>query len=154
MDALGKSQLAKDQDWQNGITPRLKPNNCDVPLRLTNIVEPPATSQFVNLGRDINAREHDCGSSNEMKDAFEEFDMFQSLLESNACKTQLDLYLEEVNLDHKTNLPLKLHLARAVMSLESFEVLFFPQMLRQNCVLEIGFVDKKEEEDYDCRRKN
>lgn len=29
--------------------------------------------------------------------------MFQSQLESSFSKTQLDLYLEEANVDHKTN---------------------------------------------------
>lgn len=47
--------------------------------------------------------EHACSSRNEMTYAFEEFDMFQSQLESSTGKTQLDLYLEEANLDRKTN---------------------------------------------------
>ncbi|XP_059304020.1 zinc finger BED domain-containing protein DAYSLEEPER-like [Lycium ferocissimum] len=52
------------------------------------------------------SEEHACGSgsgSNEMRDALEEFDMFESQLESNTGKTQLDLYLEEASLDRKTN---------------------------------------------------
>ncbi|XP_070034576.1 zinc finger BED domain-containing protein DAYSLEEPER-like [Nicotiana tomentosiformis] len=45
-----------------------------------------------------------CSSgSNEMRDAFDEFDEFESQLESSTGKTQLDLYLEEANLDRKTN---------------------------------------------------
>nr|XP_016472006.1 PREDICTED: zinc finger BED domain-containing protein DAYSLEEPER-like [Nicotiana tabacum] len=38
-----------------------------------------------------------------MRDAFDEFDEFESQLESSTGKTQLDLYLEEANLDRKTN---------------------------------------------------
>ncbi|XP_060204562.1 zinc finger BED domain-containing protein DAYSLEEPER-like [Lycium barbarum] len=50
------------------------------------------------------SEEHASGSgSNEMGDALEEFDMFESQLESNTGKTQLDLYLEEASLDHKIN---------------------------------------------------
>ncbi|KAH0717921.1 hypothetical protein KY285_013952 [Solanum tuberosum] len=41
-----------------------------------------------------------------MTEAFEEFDMFQSQLESSASKTQLELYLEEANVDRKINLNL------------------------------------------------
>ncbi|CAN4094386.1 unnamed protein product [Withania somnifera] len=47
--------------------------------------------------------DHACGTSNDMTDAFEEYDMFHSQLESSNAKTQLDLYLEEANLDRKTN---------------------------------------------------
>ncbi|XP_070049056.1 zinc finger BED domain-containing protein DAYSLEEPER-like [Nicotiana tomentosiformis] len=47
------------------------------------------------------SRDHACSSgSNEMRDAFDEF---ESQLESSTGKTQLDLYLEEANLDRKTN---------------------------------------------------
>lgn len=38
-----------------------------------------------------------------MAEAFEEFDMFQSQLESSTSKTQLELYSEEANVDRKTN---------------------------------------------------
>ncbi|XP_015165567.1 zinc finger BED domain-containing protein RICESLEEPER 4-like [Solanum tuberosum] len=38
-----------------------------------------------------------------MTQAFEEFDMFQSQLESSTSKTQLELYSEEANVDRKTN---------------------------------------------------
>nr|XP_009624860.1 zinc finger BED domain-containing protein DAYSLEEPER-like [Nicotiana tomentosiformis] len=45
--------------------------------------------------------DHACNSgSNEMRDAFDEF---ESQFESSIGKTQLDLYLEEANLDRKTN---------------------------------------------------
>ncbi|KAL3344779.1 hypothetical protein AABB24_023960 [Solanum stoloniferum] len=47
--------------------------------------------------------EHACSSRNQMTEAFEEFDMFQSQLESSTSKTQLELYLEEANVDRKTN---------------------------------------------------
>jgi len=38
-----------------------------------------------------------------MTEALEEFDVFQSQLESSTVKTQLELYLEEANVDRKTN---------------------------------------------------
>ncbi|XP_016466730.1 zinc finger BED domain-containing protein DAYSLEEPER [Nicotiana tabacum] len=48
--------------------------------------------------------DHACSSgSNEMRDAFDEFDEFESQLESSIGKTQLDTYLEEATLVRKTN---------------------------------------------------
>ncbi|KAH0640031.1 hypothetical protein KY290_037318 [Solanum tuberosum] len=52
------------------------------------------------------AYEHACSSRNRMTEALEEFDVFQSQLESSTVKTQLELYLEEANVDRKTNLNL------------------------------------------------
>ncbi|KAM3358356.1 hypothetical protein P3S68_021287 [Capsicum galapagoense] len=46
------------------------------------------------------------GDINNTRDPFEEFDVFQSQLESSSGKTQIDLYLEEANLDRRINLNL------------------------------------------------